>query len=499
VDVELYQPTQILRESSNSFIFAVTAEQVMYGVCVYVNEFIDLPPMICGVQQAEDEKDGGNNSGKPPVQWTLDPQYQSDVYATRCYCLVSRFPFFQLHFDFLYSFLNLHRFLWRSKMLEHNQGLAELALSLSASGGDPLLTPRGSILEGSKSPKMEWTTKQLGELLRGYAQMGAPGIDESVHFSLPGAPESFEFFLPSGNPDELVGSWCLPTLCRHLSIDNFFLLFAALCQEKSIVVFCRNLGILSHAVLALIPLLRPNVWAGTFVPLLPPFFGEILDSPVPYIVGVTRYGLQQREACQNSGTVVVELLEDKITAYSPISPAPIEEIKEKARLAYSVLHQDQPPSVFAGRCPVNYLRMLLKEFHNEVLHDFSMALREVQKTSSGSSLSLGSDSPSIVWNRDLLLQLSHSRLLTRRKEYRSFYTKVLRSQMLLARQTELEEMAAFRPVSVTTNVLNRLEKQAETIHTRALAMKDFENFVSLKAADPALVSNPTEHSLGMSK
>lgn len=45
-----------------------------------------------------------------------------------------------------------------------------------------------------------------------------------------------------------MAEWCLPSLLRLVSLDNFVLLLRALVLEFKIVVLCQNLGILANVV-----------------------------------------------------------------------------------------------------------------------------------------------------------------------------------------------------------------------------------------------------------
>ncbi|KAJ7194644.1 hypothetical protein O6H91_Y514600 [Diphasiastrum complanatum] len=54
--------------------------------------------------------------------------------------------------------------------------------------------------------------------------------------------------------------------------------------EKQLVVICPNLGILSAAVLSLIPMIRPFEWQSLLLPVLPNKMLDFLDAPVPFIV-----------------------------------------------------------------------------------------------------------------------------------------------------------------------------------------------------------------------
>lgn len=64
--------------------------------------------------------------------------------------------------------------------------------------------------------------------------------------------------------------------------------FAAILLEQQIVFFCPNLGLLSTAVMSLIPLIRPFAWQSLLMPVLPAQENmlNLLDAPVPFIMGV---------------------------------------------------------------------------------------------------------------------------------------------------------------------------------------------------------------------
>jgi len=82
--IALLHNQQYLKQPGNSFVFLFTDQesQVFYGVCVHKEEILEEPP-----------------------------QYMKDIIVppsiktttTRCYCLITKFPFFRLHFDFLFS------------------------------------------------------------------------------------------------------------------------------------------------------------------------------------------------------------------------------------------------------------------------------------------------------------------------------------------------------------------------------------------------------------
>lgn len=70
-----------------SFVFVLAVQAAdrlpLYGVCVYVDEFVFLPPPISG-------------DAVPASRLGLSRHV---VAAPRCYCLLSHYPFFPLHFQ----------------------------------------------------------------------------------------------------------------------------------------------------------------------------------------------------------------------------------------------------------------------------------------------------------------------------------------------------------------------------------------------------------------
>jgi len=80
-------------EQDNAFVFMLTTieKELLYGVCVVKHESVrHKPSFFPPADEAEQSSDG-----------------PADVAAPRCYCLVTRFPFLELHFDLIYSLLDL--------------------------------------------------------------------------------------------------------------------------------------------------------------------------------------------------------------------------------------------------------------------------------------------------------------------------------------------------------------------------------------------------------
>ena len=43
-----------------------------------------------------------------------------------------------------------------------------------------------------------------------------------------------------------------------------------------------------HCRLSVIPIMRPFVWQGLFIPILPHVLADYLEAPVPFVVGIQR-------------------------------------------------------------------------------------------------------------------------------------------------------------------------------------------------------------------
>ncbi|CAI7780175.1 unnamed protein product [Closterium sp. NIES-53] len=75
----------------NAFVFllAVDDNATLYGVCMVVNEVVQRPPSVLAM----------NNALLGPKPAGLPSKYL--VTAPRCYCFLTRLPFFDLHFEVL--------------------------------------------------------------------------------------------------------------------------------------------------------------------------------------------------------------------------------------------------------------------------------------------------------------------------------------------------------------------------------------------------------------
>jgi hypothetical protein len=77
-------------------------------------------------------------------------------------------------------------------------------------------------------------------------------------------------------------------LFRALSIPNIVTLFEYMLSESRIILLSSHTAMLHLASQALVALMYPLQWSGIFVPVLPGRLIQMIEAPVPYIVGIER-------------------------------------------------------------------------------------------------------------------------------------------------------------------------------------------------------------------
>lgn len=111
-----------------------------------------------------------------------------------------------------------------------------------------------------------------------------------IEFSLPhsvalagSAPLTYPLPLPS-----VTLEWGVASLLLSLGGESLLRLIHLLLLERSVMLIGEDGGKVSACACALVSLLKPFTWAGTFVPLLPDDMTEFVMSPVPFVVGMVK-------------------------------------------------------------------------------------------------------------------------------------------------------------------------------------------------------------------
>lgn len=102
-------------------------------------------------------------------------------------------------------------------------------------------------------------------------------------------------------------------LFASLSINNVLLVFACMLQEARVALVSKYYGILGPVAEALTSLLFPFHWEGMYLPVLPYHMLDILDAPVPFVVGLhSRYLQETPPKRRPHGVVFVDLDRDEV-------------------------------------------------------------------------------------------------------------------------------------------------------------------------------------------
>eukprot|EP01112_Ceratiomyxa_fruticulosa_P010740 TRINITY_DN2856_c0_g2_i1.p1 TRINITY_DN2856_c0_g2~~TRINITY_DN2856_c0_g2_i1.p1 ORF type:complete len:706 (-),score=158.77 TRINITY_DN2856_c0_g2_i1:106-2223(-) len=304
-----------LHHSRDSHIFVLTLDDAfLYGVCVTRMEFVKSIPSFFKSDPS---------SFPHPL-----PKLDSYEVAPRCYCILSKYPYFPLHYDTILTLLAQDRIVTLTKeMSAATEVISKFRIEDINSTSPPkppqIEPPKPNPVEEKDNPEVK---SLIAHLEKSYLQeLLKPG--QTVTLQLPGQSKARTFLTPTTTDIEesnakLLAEWALVPFCMGLSLDNFLRIFAASLQECKIVFVVDNLNLLSSALLSMIPLLYPFVWQGIYVPILPIPLQELLDAPVPFLVGV--------QSLQKSHTecIVVDLKNDRITYQNCDPPPPLPEQKK---------------------------------------------------------------------------------------------------------------------------------------------------------------------------
>ncbi|ESR56956.1 hypothetical protein CICLE_v10018880mg [Citrus x clementina] len=176
---ELVYGQEHLGRDDSSFIFSlkVADNATLYGVCLHVSEIVQRPPGILGTSPSRSQSSGRCS--------------RFLVSAPRCYCLLTRVPFFELHFEMLNSIIAQERL---NRITEF---VAEMSLTDIVPSTPKLNDP----INDSDSPEREdyndWTASAIpvdSVVALTAAAAGIISDDEvtssSIKISEPRTPES---------------------------------------------------------------------------------------------------------------------------------------------------------------------------------------------------------------------------------------------------------------------------------------------------------------------
>src|SRR5690606_12671860 len=93
-----------------------------------------------------------------------------------------------------------------------------------------------------------------------------------------------------------------------LSVDNIITIFGCLLLEWKVALCCSHYSLLTPVAEALVSLLFPLVWQGAYIPVMPLAMTDLLEAPVPFLLGIhSRYLQDTPEYLRPAGVVFVNL------------------------------------------------------------------------------------------------------------------------------------------------------------------------------------------------
>ncbi|TMW60548.1 hypothetical protein Poli38472_000590 [Pythium oligandrum] len=100
-------------------------------------------------------------------------------------------------------------------------------------------------------------------------------------------------------------------LFQALDVNNVLQLFTCAVLEYKIVLCSKHIALLTPVAEAILSVLLPFSWQGAYIPVLPSSLLDVIDAPVPFLVGMHADCMKQA-ASQTSGVVFVDLDHNRV-------------------------------------------------------------------------------------------------------------------------------------------------------------------------------------------
>ncbi|KAJ0265498.1 DENN protein [Hirschfeldia incana] len=169
---ELVYGQEHLGKDDSSFIFSfkVADDATLYGVCLHVSEIVQRPPGVLSTASPLHSSGGGS---------------RFLVSAPRCYCLLTRVPFFELHFEMLNSMIAQERLKRITDFVSE--------MSLAAACHSPSVSRMNSCVSSPRSNPDNWMASAIpvdGVMALTAAAAGLISDSDIANFAEPQSPDS---------------------------------------------------------------------------------------------------------------------------------------------------------------------------------------------------------------------------------------------------------------------------------------------------------------------
>lgn len=221
----------------------------------------------------------------------------------KCYCIVSRYPFFELFFEILVHILDTEE---KSLKLPLNDRLNEL--------------------------------NQTHRILEYIYPIKAPSPGRKIDLGLPNVSP----FIRAKNTEEdkEILEFCIPTLIHSLDREKILSLISLVLLERKLIFHSNNMRKLSNCIMSFVPLIKPFSIQCVFIPIVPEEIYDIIHAPVPFIAGITDKNQLKDIKEEIDDVVIIELdrhrvhIPDKV----PLIPFPsFKKLHKKIESPYNKL------------------------------------------------------------------------------------------------------------------------------------------------------------------
>ena len=339
-----------------------TTPRVLYGVCVYAEELVRREPGVCRAERLANDRLAKRERRRTEQNRTDTPEKEKEekttrtqkantrerylVSADRCYCFLSYRPAFEWHFEVLRAVAAAERFARAREAAEEMRAIGDPEEGTedgddsdddSEYDSDTDASSRGktrydlmrglsesfAVVAAYETFDVSPTLQRLGgaagvssETVAQFRTLDVASFSETPELAttpamtFPGAffpADAFSVFEHSAD------RWRTATACRVLSLETLLTAATAALLERRVVVAHPNLGELSAVVFALTrAFFKPATYTSLVLPIVPDSMLDLLEAPVPFVVGVRYKTAETRAACATPGVVRVNAYKDAV-------------------------------------------------------------------------------------------------------------------------------------------------------------------------------------------
>lgn len=152
-----------------------------------------------------------------------------------------------------------------------------------------------------------------------------------------------------------------------LDLDEFFQILCTVMTERSIIFVSSNLALISSCVLGIQSLMKPFKWPHLIAPVLPLSLYDVLDAPVPFIIGIPE--LPRDEVCSHSTWMCLDKnRQSKRLIGTPVVEPHANDLKEYLKISYKNFGRRACYSPSAEQVKaVHRISREIRKFWNEVI------------------------------------------------------------------------------------------------------------------------------------